>query len=980
MTRLASGGLVDRSRRLAVTFDGAPLVAHPGDTLASALVANGVRLVGRSFKYHRPRGIVAAGVEEPNALVTLGAGARRTPNLRATEVEVHDGLVAVSQNRWPSLRRDAMAVNDLLSPFLSAGFYYKTFMWPPAFWERLYEPMIRAAAGLGALSGERDPDASEKAFAFADLLVIGAGPAGLMAALVAGRAGARVILADEDFRLGGRLNAERMEVDGRPGAAWAGEVVTELAGLPNVRLMPRTSVIGAYDGGTWGAVERVSRHLAEPPADAPLDAFWRIAARRAILATGAIERPIAFPDNDRPGVMMGGAVRAYLNRWAAAPGRRAVVFTNNDDGWRTAEALVAVGIEVAALVDARPGATPPAGPWLAAAGAVVTGTRGRRGLRAVRLRDAAGERWVEADLLAVSGGWNPSVHLACHLGARPVWDEGVAAFGPPADGVPGLLAAGAAAGAFSTRAALAGGAAAAAEALAALGLAAGTVDIPEAEDGPVAVTAFWHVADAGGRAWVDLQNDVTVKDVALAAREGFRAAEHMKRYTTHGMATDQGKLGGLLGTAVLAGLTGRSVAETGITTFRPPWTPVPIAALGAGGQGQGFAPERLSPAHTAIIARGAPQTEAGLWRRPLCFPRPGEATVRAACDREVRMVRSTVGVCDVSTLGKIDVQGPDAAAFLDRVYANTISTLAPGRVRYGLMLREDGFAMDDGTVARLGPAHFLVTTTTAAAGEVLAHLDFAYQCLWPELDVAFASVTDHWAQVAVAGPLAREVVNAVIDAPVGSDGFPFMACGPVSAAGVAGRLFRISFSGEHAYELAVPARHGAALFDRLVTEAEARGGGAYGLEALNVLRIEKGHPTHAELQGRTTADDLGLGRLVAAGKDCIGRGAAARPGLSDPQREQLVGLKAIEAGGRLVAGAHVVLPGGHTTPPNDLGYLTSACFSPTLGREIALGFVRNGRARTGETVRVVCLLRGHDTPAEIVAPAFVDPEGERLRG
>jgi sarcosine oxidase subunit alpha len=980
VTRLAAGGLIDRGRTLRASFDGRALAAHPGDTLASALVANGVRVVGRSFKYHRPRGLVAAGSEEPNALVTVGRDAARTPNLRATEQEVYDGLCAVSQNRWPSLGLDLMAAADLAAPLIGAGFYYKTFMWPARFWERVYEPLIRRAAGLGALSGERDPDASEKAFAFADLLVIGAGPAGLMAARPAGRAGARVILADEDFRLGGRLNAERLEVDGRPAADWAEAAAAELASLPNVRLMPRTTVTGVYDGGTYGALERVSGHLAAPPEHAPRDAFWRIAARRAILAAGAHERPIAFPDNDRPGVMLAGAARAYLNRWAAAPGRRAVVFTAQDDGWRTAQDLAAAGIEVAALVDARAEAALPAGPWRGFAGGVVTGTRGRLGLRAVRVRDAAGERWIEADLLAVSGGWNPAAQLTCHLGARPVWDAAIAAFAPAAGAAPGLAVAGAAAGAFSTQAALAGGAAAAAAALDELGFAAPRADPPRAEDAPGARAAFWEVRGAPGRAWVDLQNDVTTKDVALAARENFATAEHMKRYTTHGMATDQGKTGGVLGLAALAALTGRTLAETGVTTFRPPYTPAPIAALGAGGQGQGFAPERLTPAHAPIAARAAPLVEAGLWRRPAYFPAPGETDWRQSCDREVRMVRETVGVCDVSTLGKIDVQGPDAAAFLDRVYANVISTLAEGRVRYGLMLREDGFVMDDGTVARLGPERFLVTTTTAAAGQVMAHLEFCLQCLWPELDVQAVSVSDHWAQIAVAGPRSRELVARLTEAEVGDAALPYMGWIAARIAGVEGRLFRISFSGERAYELAAPARWGAALFERLCAEAEGLGGGPYGMEALNVLRIEKGLLTHAELHGRTTADDLGLERMVAAGKDCLGKVLAGRPGLAGPGREQLVGLVAAEPGGRLPAGAHVLEPGAAARPENDAGYLTSACFSPTLGRAIALGFVRNGRARHGETLRAVCLLRGVDTPARICAPVFVDPEGGRLRG
>ena len=980
MTRLAAGGRIDRTRNLAFAFDDSHFTAHPGDTLASALLANGVRLVGRSFKYHRPRGIMTAGSDEPNALVTIGHDAARNPNTRATVQEVYDGLVAFSQNRWPSLGFDLMAVADLAAPVLGAGFYYKTFMWPPKAWERLYEPLIRRAAGLGRLSGQRDPDPAEKAFAFCDLLVIGAGPAGLMAALTAGRAGARVILADEDFLPGGRLNAERLEIGAMPGADWAVTAVAELQSMPNVRLMRRTTVTGAHDGGIYGALERAAEHIGMPSDVLPETCFWRITARRAILAAGALERPVAFPNNDRPGIMLAGAVRAYLHRWAVAPGGRVAVFTATDEGWRTATDLAAAGVTVTALIDARSGVTPPDGLWRTFTGAAVTDTSGRLGLREVVVRDATGTRSIEADCLAVSGGWNPAVHLTCHLNGRPVWNEGIAAFVPKPGAVPGLTAAGAANGAFSTHAALAEGAAAARDALKDLGFKAPKPKLPQAEDAPVTVTPFWQVPGTKGRAWVDFQNDVTVKDIELAARENFRSVEHMKRYTTLGMATDQGKTANVAGLAILAHATGRSISETGTTTFRPPYSPIPIAALGAGGAGAGFAPQRFTPAHDAIAALGAPMIEAGLWYRPSYFPAPGETTWRQSCDREVAMVRSAVGICDVTTLGKIDVQGPDAATFLDRVYTNTMSTLPVGRVRYGLMLREDGFVLDDGTCARLGPTHFLITTTTAAAAQVMAHLEFAAQCLWPGLDVQTISVTEHWSQTAVAGPKARELLNGLLAEPITDETFPYMACGPVTVASVPARLFRISFSGEHAYEIAVPARRGAALFDLLLDRARALGGGPYGMEALNVLRIEKGLLTHAELHGRTTARDLGLARMVAAGKDCIGKVNATRPALLDPDREQLVGLRAIDAAATLVAGAHVVLPGAEPVAANDQGYLTSACHSPTLGRAIALAFVKGGRARTFERVRAVCHLRCLDTLAEIVPLPFHDPEGRALRG
>jgi heterotetrameric sarcosine oxidase alpha subunit len=991
--RLAAGGLIDRSQILRFRFDDRAYEGHPGDSLASALLANGVRLVGRSFKYHRPRGFLAAGSEEPNALVRLGEGAGAEPNCRATMVELRAGLRAASQNRWPSLDFDLMALNGLLSPIFPAGFYYKTFKWPAVFWTPLYERLIRRAAGLGEAPRAPDPDHYAKCHAHCDVLVVGGGPAGLAAALAAGRTGARVILADEQLRPGGRLLAERLEIDGAPALAWVERALTELASLPEVTLLPRTTAFGYYDHNLVALLEEAAPDT--PAAGRPRQRLWTIRAREVVLATGAIERPLVFADNDRPGVMLASAVRSYLNRYAVAAGSRAVVFTTGDDAWRTAQDLVTAGVQVAALVDARDAPEHPLAPELRMAGVdtlsghVVSRALGGARLEAIevmrRKQDGPSgrPRRIECDLLAVSGGWQPAIHLHSQTGARPAYDPALRAFRP---GAPRQRerCAGAAAGHLTLAVCLETGFRAGAEAAAAAGHGNGTP--PPAPDCTSecgrAGLELWAVPPVGrrGKAFVDFQNDVTIDDVALAHREGYRSVEHLKRYTTLGMGTDQGKTGNLVGLALMAGLSDQPIEALGPTTFRPPYVPVTVGALAGAEVGAHFRPLRLTPMHDWHVGAGAEFVDAGLWRRPRYYPRPGEDLL-AATLREARAVRESVGLVDVSPLGKIDVQGPDAAEFLDRLYCNPLRRLAIGRARYSLMLREDGMVFDDGTVSRLGETSYYVTTTTTNAAQVMAHMEFHRQAVWPELAVEVTSVTDQWAGMALAGPNSRAVLaRAVEDAEVGDAALPFMGVIPATIAGCPVRLLRVSFSGELAYEIHTPADYGARVWQAVLEAGASAGIVAYGTEAMGTLRIEKGHVASPELDGRTTPADLGLGRMASRNKDYVGRAALERPALVDPARPRLVGLVAKDGRSPIRSGAQIVADPRAKPPVPVLGHVTSADFSPTLEQPIALALVAGGSERRGETLYAAYPLRGETTEVTVTDPVLVDPEGRRLHG
>ncbi len=977
LNRLATGGRIDRDEPVRFRFDGRDYEGYAGDTLGSALLANNVRLYGRSFKYHRPRGLMTAGSEEPNALVEVHEGAAQTPNRRVTMTEITPGLVTTSQNRWPSLRFDLASLFGLFSRFLSAGFYYKTFIWPN--W-KLYEWPIRHSAGLGRAGTGPGEACYDRQSRHCDVLVIGAGPAGLAAARAAAESGSDVVLVDEMPEPGGRLLSETETIDGETGDAWLKRMVEDLRGRANVAMLCRTTAIAYYDHNLVACVERVSEHLAAAPETLPRERLWRLRAGRVVLASGAIEQPMIFPNNDRPGIMLAGAARSYINRFAVKPGRRAVLYADHDEAYGTLDDLAAAGIAVAAVVDPRPAAEIGAetGNTEHLPGHAVVdckaGLNGpANGLSSVVVAAADGEggssRRIACDLLCVSGGWAPAVHLFSQSGGRIEWDDDRACFMAGA-AKQAVLCAGAVNGAASTDDCIREGSEAGSEAR---------------QPAPAAAPPRHKVWQPAGRAagkgkeFVDPQGDVTVADIRLAHHEGYVSVEHLKRYTALGMGTEQGKTSNLAGHGIMAGLRASTMDRVGTTTFRPPYVPTSLGLYGGRSVGAHLKPLRRTPMDDWNGARGCGWVDAGLWRRARYYPAAGE-DIESASLREVRITRRTVGVCDVSTLGRIELKGPDTAKFLNSVYTNGFAKLPVGKARYGLMLREDGILFDDGTTSRLADDHYFMTTTSGGHGHVMSWLEFHLQAVWPDYRVKLADVTDQWAAVAVAGPQSRSLLAGLLDIDISNDALPFLGVRDCAIAGVPARLFRISFSGELAYELNVPADYGEAVWQACADAAEALDGTVYGLEALDVMRIEKGHITGSELDGRTTAADVGLGRMLSTKKHFIGKGLMGRPALIDPERKALVGLVPVDRKSRLKAGAQLVAKKNSKPPVEMLGHVSSAAFSPECGHPIGLAMLKGGETRLGEKLIASDPLRGQEIEVEVTSPVFVDPEGERLHG
>ncbi|CAI2933235.1 sarcosine oxidase subunit alpha [Aminobacter niigataensis] len=992
--RISGQGRLTPAKTARFTFDGKPMTGLAGDTVASALLANGVHLVGRSFKYHRPRGILSAGAEEPNALVTVTRdAARKTPNVRATVQELYDGLNVASQNRWPSLSFDVGAVNDLASPFFSAGFYYKTFMWPKAAWKKFYEPNIRAAAGLGVAPDQPDPDHYSARYAHCEVLVLGGGAAGLAAALAAAETGVRVIICDEQAEFGGALRFEKGAViDGQDGWNWAQATAARLAAMDNVQVLPRTTAFGYYAQNFVGLVERVTDHIARPGRDEPRERLWQVRARRVVIATGAIERHMVFANNDRPGVMLASAARTFLNHYGVVVGKTVGVYTANDSAYAAAIDLKKAGVGVAAIVDLRDN---PAGPLVDEAralgievnhGRAVTSANGSQRIKSMTVQAKAGgaERTIAVDALLMSAGWTPSVHMFSQSRGKVAFDDATKRF-LPGTYAQDCVSVGACNGSDSLEDTVAQSLEAGANAARGAGArpsrgVALKVEASEGWGGGMLGSGPGAGADTKVKAFVDFQNDVTAKDIRQAVKEGMRSIEHVKRFTTNGMATDQGKTSNMHGLAIAAEALDKDIPQVGLTTFRAPYTPVTFGAIVNHARHGLFDPTRKTATHAWAEAHGAVFEDVGQWKRAWYFPRAGE-DMHAAVDRECVTVRKSAGLFDASTLGKIEVVGPDAAKFMELLYTNPWEKLEVGRCRYGIMLREDGFIYDDGVVGRLAQDRFHVTTTTGGAARVMHHMEDYLQTEFPNLDVWLTSVSEQWAVIAVQGPNSRDIIAPLVEGIDMSDAaMPHMSVREGKICGVPTRLFRMSFTGDRGFEVNVPADYGRAVWEALWAEGQKHGACAYGTEAMHVLRAEKGYIiVGQDTDGTVTPNDAGLDWAVGKKKtDFVGIRGLMRPDLVAKGRRQLVGLKTRDPRTVLEEGAQIVENPKQAIPMKMIGHVTSSYWSANCDRSIAMGVVAGGRDRIGETLYVP--MPDGVIEVEVTGTVFFDEKGDRLNG
>ncbi len=1000
-TRLTSGGrLIDRSRPVSFRFNGARLHGCEGDTLASALLANDRVVVGRSFKYHRPRGIVTSGPEEPNALLSLGEGSRFEPNTRATVAELSDGMTVLSQNHWPSLEFDIGRLADKLSRFLPAGFYYKTFIWPRPAWVSMYEPLIRRAAGLGKPPRERDPDRYEHCNVHVDVLVIGGGIAGLLATREFARSGSRVLLLEQSAHWGGRSVNECEGIDGISADKWIQDLVGELGGTQSARLVNRTTCTGIYDHGYALALQRSASDIGAHTV--VRQRLWRIRAKRIVLASGAIERPVCFAGNDIPGVMLASAVRDYVLDYGVSPGDRTVVLTNNDDAYRTAFALVEAGLTVSAILDIRPSNDGPAAQRArhlgipVETGKAIAAVKGSPRITGVSICAHAGEgailQNIDCDCVAMSGGWSPTAHLWSHCGGQLKWDAENVMFRPdigrpPRDskGHPVVFAMGAANGNLRAADAINDVVDTVPAILRSLGLRADSTVAPIVNDDSDIPTISAWVSPNGmrkqdrSRAWVDFQNDVKVSDIDLATLEGYTSSEHAKRYTTLGMATDQGKLSNVNGVALLSKALNLGECEAGTTTFRPPYTPVSLGAVSGDAREELFKPVRKTPMDGWHADNRAVWEPVGDWRRPYCYLNDSSESVSDAVRREAMAVRKSVGILDATTLGKILVKGKDAGRFLDMLYTNMMSTLKPGRCRYGLMCNENGFLMDDGVVARIDEETFLCHTTTGGADHVHAWMEEWLQCEWWNWKVYTANLTEAYAQIGIAGPNARRLLQKLGGLDLDAGSLPFMSWTAGRLGKFDAKVYRISFSGEISFEIAVSAGTGPDLWMALLEAGQEFGVQPYGTEALHVLRAEKGYIMIGdETDGTVIPQDLGLEWAVSKKKrDFLGKRAQERPHMRDPGRWKLVGLKTVDSSAELPSGSHAIGTGKNAHGHNEMfGRVTSSYFSPILNRTIALALIRRGPERMGEVLHFST--RDGPVDARVTDTVFYDPEGTQL--